>query len=272
MYPPEQKSYFESTIPLILIIILAVFLAGKFGFLNLSAVPVVGSLFPAASIKVAIVGKASPELKAMLTLEEARTRGIVLADWNMKQESIYPGTLNNIDVIILQAYQGEGIYCDRTARQAITERVKAGGKLIVIGDACTRVHEDPAAVGWEVGIGLLGDVMPVTVGGVTKDKQLIQTYPSEGKLKIVSVDHPLFNGITNFYFSGAMTDVVPKSNAGVLAYLDVGSSQVTAPAKFAIIESTGLLTGKTMYFSFDPGTASRNMLYNTILYLKGAKG
>ncbi len=271
MYPPEQKSYFESAIPLILIIILAVFIAGKFGFVDLHAIPVIGGLFPAPSIKVAVIGKASPGLREFLTTETYRVAGVNPV-FDLKQESLYPGTLNNFDIIILQAYQGDGVYCDRTARKVIADRVKAGGKLVIVGDACTRVHEDPAAVGWEVGIGLLGDVVPVIVGGVTKEKELIQPYYAEGKFKIVAVDHPLFSGIKQFYFSGTVTDVVPKGNAQVLAFLDVGGGQVTAPAKYAIIESTGLLAGKVMFFAFDPGTASRELFLNTLVYLKGTKG
>jgi len=273
MYPPEQKSYFESAIPLILIVILAIFIAGKFGFVDLHSIPVVGTLFPAPSIKVAVVGKASPGVRQFLTMEQARQAG-VNAVFDIKQEAVYPGTtLNNFDIIILQAYQGDGIYCDRIARKAIAERVKAGGKLIIIGDACTRVHEDPAAVGWDVGIGLLGDVVPVIAGGVTKEKELIQSYYTEGKLKFVEPDHPIFSGIKQEYFSGTITEgIVPKSNAQPLAFLDVGGGQVTAPAKFAIIESTGLIAGKVIYFAYDPGTASYNLFLNTIFYLKGAKG
>ena len=275
MYPPEQKSYFESAIPLVLIIILAVFIAGKFGFVDLHAIPVVGSLFPAPAIKVVVIGKASPQLKDILTTEEARQIGINLMDPSMKQETVYPGLLNNYDILILQAYQGEGVFCDRIARKVIADRVKGGAKLILIGDACTRVHEDASAVGWDVGIGLLGDVIPLIIGGVTREKELIQPYYAEGKFKIVS-DHPIFSGLKNYYFSGTVTDVIPKGNAQVLAFLDVGSSQVTSPAKYAILESTGLVAGKVVYFAFDPGTTGstggRNLFLNTIVYLKGTKG
>ena len=271
MYPQEQKSYFESAIPLVLIIILAIFIAGKFGFVDLHAIPVAGSLFPASSIKIAVVGHASPELRAYLSTEEYRQAGVNPV-FDLKQENLYPGTLNNYDIVILQAYQGDGVYCDRTARKVISDKIKAGGKLMVIGDACTRVHEDPAAVGWEVGVGLMGDVMPVQVGGVTKEKELIQPYYAEGKFKITAIDSPIFSGITQFYFSGPVLQAIPKSNAQVLAFLDVGGGQVTAPAQLAIVESTGMLAGKVIYFAFDPGTASRNLFLNSIIYMKGTKG
>ena len=53
-YGSPSASY-ESVIPLVLILILGIFIAGKFGILNLSSLPVIGSLFGAPYIKIAVI-------------------------------------------------------------------------------------------------------------------------------------------------------------------------------------------------------------------------
>ena len=267
-------SFQESAIPIILIAILAIFVAGKFGIIDMSGVPVLNSIFPAPKITVGVVGRASQDMKNLLASEDFRVAGVMYAG-DIDQKVVYPGTLNNFDVIVLQ---GDSV-CDRTARKAVADRVKAGGKLIVIQDACIRVSDDRAAYGWDVGIGSLGDVMPVVGGGVTKELEVLQTAPVDGKLKIIDGEHPVFNGVKNFGFHSTVTAItIPKPNSNILAYIDASSiGKVTAPSLFAIVESKGLFSGKTMYFAFDPATVAqqgtgRNMFLNTLLYLRGAKG
>lgn len=266
-YAPHQ-SYGESLIPLVLIVVLGLFIAGKFGFVDLHSMPVVGSLFPTSFIKVIAVGRASPQLKYMLKSGNMRDAGIQYAG-SYSPDMLQPGALDNFDIVILQGTTT----CDRTARRTIADRVKAGGKLIVIGDACTRVTDDPNALGWDVGIGLLGDVMPVRYGGILMHEKTGQSRVyADGKFKIVSMDHPMFNAITNFAFAGTLTNVFPNSNADILAYIESYQGKSTAPATYGIIESKGVFSGKTVYFAFDPGTTSREMMQNVLLYMKGAKG
>lgn len=270
----QNKSFGESAIPLILIAILALFIAGRFGFVDFSGVPGLNSIFPSPKITVGVVGRASQEMKFLLESEDFRQAGVYYAG-DLDQKVIYPGVLNNFDLIILQ---GDSV-CDRTARKTVADRIKAGGKLIVIQDACTRVSDDRAAYGWDIGIGLLGDVVPVIGGGVTKDLEVLQTAPLDGRFKVVAQNHPAFNGVKNFGFHSTITAItVPKPNSDILAYVDASSiGKTTAPALFAIVESKGLFSGKTIYFAFDPATTAaqgtgRNMFLNTLLYLRGAKG
>ena len=266
-YAPTQ-SYGESLIPLILIVVLGLFIAGKFGYIDLHSMPVVGSLFPAPYIKVVTVGRASHQFEYLIQSENMRVAGISYAG-SISPDALVPGSLNNFDIIVLQG----STTCDRVARQAITERVKGGGKLVVIGDACTRVTDDPNALGWDIGIGLLGDVMPVRYGGVLMHEKTGQTRVlADGKFKIISPDHQMFNGITNFAFSGTLTNVFPNSNANVLAYIESYLGKSTSPATYGIVESQCLFSGKTVYFAFDPGTTSREMMQNMLLYIKGASG
>ncbi len=224
-------------------------------------------------IKILAVGHASLPLKQMLQSEDFRIKGIQYAT-DLRQDFIVPGVLDGFDVIILQ---GSPV-CDRTAREVIADRVKEGGKLIVIGDACTRMNDDPNAIGWSIGNNSLGDVIPVTYRGKLHTENTNASgnvQASGGKYRIVAVNHPMFNGIYNFSFSGTVTEVLPNANAKVLAYIDNVGGRSLPPATFGIIESQGVLSGKTIYFSFDPGTTisggSRNIVLNTLLYLKGAK-
>jgi hypothetical protein len=265
-----QQPVMESAIPLILIAILAVFIAGRLNIINLSSVPGVGSLFPSPVIKVAVVGRASDELKNVMTTADFRENGISYIG-DISPNTLTPGVLNQFDVIVLQGTQ----VCDREARRVLSEKVKAGGKMILIGDACTKVSEDPAACGWGVGLGLLGDVVPVQTCGTTNEKEPIKTFFSSGKLKIVQFDHPIFGqdaSQKNFQFNGYLTDVTLKSSSKILAFVDEGGNRATNPARYAIVEGSGLVGGKVIYFGFDPGTTSRNMLLNTIIYLRGTRG
>ncbi len=258
----------ESLIPLILILILAVFIAGKFGLVNLNSLPVIGSLFPAPYIKVVVFGHASQAMDTLLKSEDYRIAGITYLG-SLPINVVYPNQLNNYDIIILQGQK----VCDRTARKAIADRVKGGAKLIVVGNACTEVSDDRNAIGWDVGIGSLGDVMPVKYGKVQLHEIVgPDSVFADGKFKIIAQDHPMFNSIINFGFYGSLTNIFPTNTGNVLAYVDTYLGKQTSPSTFAIVESQGLFGGKTIYFAFDPSTTSRNMFMNTLLYVKGAKG
>ncbi len=272
MYGPVtgKTQHLESSIPLILIIILAIFIAGNFGFINFSDVPLLNQVFGGKIIKVGVVGRISPELKNMLISEEARVLGIYYGTGEgLQPNQLFGGVLKPFDIIILQNQQ----VCDRAARKTITDWVKGGGKLIVIGDACTRVTDDPAALGWDVGIGLMGDIMPAKIGGVTPEREPITTGCSSGKFKFLVPDHPIQSGIKNFQFSGRTINVFPTANSNLIATIDCSDTgRVSAPATYAILESSGILTGKVVYYAYDPGITSRNMLINTIKYLKSQRG
>ena len=263
------QSNIESSIPLILIVILAVFVAAKFGFIDVSGIPILNQIIPAPTIKVAVVGRASAGLKAMLEAEDFRMSGVYYAG-DLKQEILYPGVLNNFDIVILE----NTATCDRVARRVIADKVKSGGKLIIVGDACTRVSDDPNALGWDVGIGTMGDIVPATIGGVTHEREPIRKIGVSGKFKIIDPFHPIFNGIKNYGFSGDVVKVYPKADANVLAFVDLSpSGKVTEPAMYAILESRAFIGGKVVFLAYNPTErTSRNMFLNTLIYLKGSKG
>ena len=269
-----QQSYAESVIPIILIIILALFIAAKLGYIDLSSMPLVGGLFPQSYIRIAVIGSPSPQLNDFLRSEQYRLAGVSYAV-PIRQEAVKPGVLKNFDLIIAQNSR----VCDRDARREITKAVESGKKLLLIGDACTAVTDDPTAAGWDVGIGLMGNIMPVQWGGnLFHERGQTIVNVQQGKFQIIDQEHPIFNGILNHgVFEDTYTNVYPKANSGVLAYVEEFGGRPTSAVTYAIIESKGMLaSGKVMYFSFDPATANPtgqyHLLLNTLLYLKGAKG
>jgi len=270
------EQHLESSIPLILIAILAVFVAAKFNFIDCSGIPGLSVVCPAANIRIAVIGNPTKDMENLLNSEDFRVAGVSYMG-NLHQDTVYSGVLNQFDILILQGEQ----VCDRTARKVIADKVKAGGKMIVIQDACTKVHDDTTVVGWDVGIGLLGDVMPVQIGGFTREYEPIKKTSITGTFKILPVDHPIFpTGQKNYEFSSYVVKVVPSSKveSNVLAFVETGDEESTTdPAFFAMLESKSLLSGKVIYFAYDPSTLvkqdkGRNLFLNTLLYLKGSKG
>ncbi len=230
-----------------------------------------GCLFPASPSKpvVAVVGKASPEMLSILKSDDFNASGFYFAG-SIDPKVVYKGILNNFDIVIVQ---GEPV-CDRNARQVMADAVKAGRKLILIKDACTRLSDDESAYGWDVGVNSLGDVVPVVIGGVSSELAPLTKQSVDGKVKMASPSHPIFNGLlNNFQFHSTLAFVTtPKPNAEILAYLD--SSSIGRPEGekyFAIVESKGTVAGKTIYFSFDPATAKSPadllLLLNSLEYL-----
>jgi hypothetical protein len=267
----EKRVYLESTIPLILIAILAIFIAGKFGLVDLHAIPVVGSLFPAPALKVVVIGSSGPDMKGLLSSEVFRLQGVTYGG-DLPQNAVLGGVLNSFDIVILYRTPT----CDRSARKAITDKVKGGGKLIVIGDACTRVSDDPLVLGWDIGIGLLSDVMPVRYGGVLAHEYVsgARQVLTTGKFRVIAPDHPMFGGVVTHPFAGAVTNIVPTANGNPIALIQELGGVSTAQTSYAIIESTGLMMGKVLYFAYDPSASgtSPNLFLNALLYLRGARG
>ncbi|NUN11271.1 hypothetical protein HUU53_01355 [Candidatus Micrarchaeota archaeon] len=261
------QPFMESAIPLILIVVLGLFIAARFGYLDLSSVPVVGNLLPGSRINVGVLGTPSEALLKELRSEDARIAGITYIA-ALPQEAVVKGSLKNFDIIIMQ---GE-IFCDRTAREAVRDAVQGGKKLLLIGNACTRVHDDRTVYGWDF---VLKDVVPVKLSNIQAHEIVgPESRSVNGRVRIISQDHPIFNGLQGLQFSGTVTSIFPTPNSDVLAYVDEYGNNPVGPAEFAIIESKGLLAGKTMYFAFDPGTmissgkGGRNMFISTLLYLK----
>jgi hypothetical protein len=177
--------------------------------------------------------------------------------------------LKNFNVVILSGVQ----YCDMPLRQALASWVVNGGRLIVVGDACSLVQGDSRAIGWSIGINGLGGVMPVSYGGWNgTDITYGNVQLGNANLQIQDFQSPVFGGgvvpgTKNFAFSGNVTLVKAGSKSNILAFVNSNGVQY-----YGIVESQGMFQlGKVIYFSFDP-VYSQILLYNTILYISGHSG
>ncbi len=267
----KGQTNYESIVPIVLIILLGIFVAGKFGLVDFSQVPILNAIFPAPPINIAVVGKISPALLSLLQTKTAKYHQVQVMVDRWDPDSVYPGALSNYDIIILQGDR----YCPRLARQAVADRVKAGADLIVIGDACTRENpNDPMFYGWDIGIGLLGDVMPVQIGGPTHEKKTLRSEVVHATLDVVDQFHPIFKGYQTSEFYTKVYDVDLKGTGKPLAMFNIKDPEKVNVAHFAVIEgNTNFGGSKVIYFAFDPGeTGSENLILNTIFYLKGRKG
>ncbi|MGC9113671.1 MAG: hypothetical protein ACP5IG_01085 [Candidatus Micrarchaeia archaeon] len=261
-----QKGGTEGAIPVILLIILAVFIGAKFGLIPVQGIPILENLVGGATTKVAVVGHLSPEMNEILSSEQIAVIKKVTTVPDISPDDVGRGfSLKNYDVVILQGRRD----CSFAAREKLADFVNGGGKLIVIGDACTTVREDPTVYGWKIGVHTLGDVMPVEIGKLSRNF-------AEGRLRVYNWDHPIFNGLTGAQqrgyvdFSGDIVKVTPTKGE-VLAAVDTGDS---TQVYYGIIESKGLGLGKVIYFAFDPAksTQSYSLVYNTLLYITSRKG
>ncbi len=269
-YAPQASGFHaESAIPLILIAILAVFLAAKFNIIDASQIPVLNQIVPSKDIRVGVFGQPSDELKALIGSSAFQGAGgiAVRPIYEQKLDDRAQFLTRQVDVIILA---GEP-YCEREFRKAVTDRVKSGASLIVIGDACTRVRDDNTVLGWGIGVGLLNTIMPVEIGGLTPRREPIRTYFATGQIRIINPDHPIFgSGQKDFAFAGDVVDVTPTSNSEVLAQVDTGPGQRNL---YAIVEGKSFPAGKVIYFAFDPAAAQApNLFKNVLLYLTSRRG
>jgi len=269
-YAGQPSSFHaESAIPLILIAILAIFLAAKFNILPVDNIPILNQIIPSKDIKIGVFGNPSDEMRALISSSEFQGAGgiAVRPVYEPKLDDRAKFLARQVDVIILT---GEP-YCDRTFRKAVTDRVKSGASLIVIGDACTRIAGDNTVIGWGIGVQLLSTVMPVEIGGLTPRREPIRTYFATGQIRIINPDHPIFGTAQkDFAFAGDVVDVTPTSSADVLAQVDTGPGQRNL---YAIVEGKTFSAGKVIYFAFDPAQARAvNLFKNTLLYLTSRQG
>ena len=178
-------------------------------------------------------------------------------------------SLKNFDVVILSGTP----YCSVDLRQALANWVVNGGKLIVIGDACTLVQGDSKAIGWGIGVNGLGTIMPVNYGGWNGSEiSYGNVQLQNAEFQVQDIKNPVFGGgaapgTKNFAFTGNVTLVTPTAKSNILSFISSNNNQY-----YGMVESQGMFQfGKVIYFSFDP-IYSQTLLYNTILYISGHSG
>jgi hypothetical protein len=210
-------------------------------------------------IKVVVLGETSPALEDLLKSEDYSISGIVYVG-SINPEAFTADMLKGFDVVILYGKRECGITLPRELvdfRKGLTEFVEKGGKLIVVKDACSKTYADQKILGYDELRDSQGTpLIPVAFGEVKN---------ITGRLKMVYLDHPIFNGVVGYNFEDEVAFARALPQGKTLAYIQ------TEPEKtviHAIIESEGLRAGKTLYFAFDPATGSRNLFLNALFYLK----
>ncbi|VVB71036.1 Uncharacterised protein [uncultured archaeon] len=274
-----KSGWKENALPIAIVLILAIIILGRAGYLPfLGNIPLIGSWFKVGTIKVVVIGQASDGLISKFNDFQFKRANIELQVFSRPEEinDLSSQALSQFDVVILDGTA----YCSRETRQALLNYMQINGKMIVIGDACTKLVGDPNVCGWSIGLVNLGDYVPVKVCGTTHVRTPVSTTEVNGQITVsgIAFDHPIFQSLKNFGFSGQVWTNVEINNDGpapdILAWVDQGTSPGTQ-SNVGIVESQGTLGWKTIYFAYDIGAdpvpTSSTLLLNTILYLKNVK-
>jgi len=259
----------EALIPIILIVIIAVFLGHKFGFWE---IPFLGG---ADQIQMLVIGQ--PSIDMLADLDNQRD----LVYYRVKDASDLDAApqdqLAQYDIVLLDQHMGQTFYdksVSRTLGEALENYVKTGGKLIVVMDSAiyrsggiygTSVASD--IVGWKA---TFGDIIPVECDLGPNDVPTCQTpIPTTAKIHRLDFDHKIMEGIEVAPANPAYGplslitfDVKPTGNQ--VAYIKHIATAKNFPA---IVENKTLVGGKVIYFNYDPAVTP-GIWQNTLEYLR----
>jgi hypothetical protein len=268
--------HLEGLVPIILIIIIALFLAVKFDVVNTST-PVLGIIVdiiePSDKVNILIISDSSNSVSVNIRetfnvnsdIITYRIRPASDLTMNPKQK------IDGYDIIMLEGLT----HIPYSLGQAIVDRVKGGGKLITVKGAGIRrgvvtptgevQGYAPDVLGWEE---TFDDLIPVNcenseneIPGCT-DNLIVS-----GKLYREEENHEIMKGFEeippepNSYKNFEVLNV--NYTANELAYIRGSQYQEPLPG---IVEKK-MIFGKSIYFNYDPGTTP-GLLISTIEYLK----
>lgn len=278
-YPePDLKSRIaynlEGLIPLILILIIAFFLAIKFNIVT-GSTPIIGpvaTMFGLADkpIKLLVIGKSSPETIDVLNknpdLVVYRIKSPHELERNPKEQ------IAQYDVVMLDQSQEADKAISRRLGDALNSWVKSGGNLITIMDSGIRrtglggqVAFD--VVGWQ---GTIGDVIPVSCDRVGEGQLACENkLVVRAKLTRQIEAHAIMTGIEvappqeGAFFLLETFDVTPTGTE--VAYI----SEARGIDSFPGIVEKKMVVGKSVYFNYNPGI-TQTILENTLKYMRKA--
>ena len=254
----SRASNLESMIPLIIVLIIAVYAGAKFGFFNLP-LPGVGN----EPVRMLIIGEPSPTLKAILDEDRDLVRYTIR---DARSLSVSPkDQLAQYKIVMLDQSNEADKSVPRVLGDAIQDWVKTGGKFIVVKDSGIYRAGASDVIGWKA---TFGDIMPVECN-YEKDFVATCTRPIHVTAKIFQQDfkHKIMEGIEvapadpDAVLFLETFNVTPIGNQ--VAYIQ----NVTTPAWYpAVVEKTWFGIGKVIYFNYDPG-ATKGVFENTLKYL-----
>jgi hypothetical protein len=258
----------EGFIPIVIIILIAFFLAVKFGVIS-SHTPLIGGIAGLIGSdgpkKMLLIGESSQELRDVIT---ANFDLVHLSPMSAENVDRNPREIiSNYDIILLDQSEQNDKLVSRRLGEAIQDYVTTGGKLIVVLDSGIYRPKTYDVIGWEA---TFGDVVPVLCSKVGQGKHTcLDRMYTRGQIFSSDFSHPIMKGIevspaleTNA-FNLDFLDV--PVNGKEIAYIkSVDSGRKMYPA---IVEKK-LMIGKSIYFNYNPGY-TRGIFENTLKYLVG---
>ncbi|MDO8625244.1 MAG: hypothetical protein Q7R47_04110 [Candidatus Diapherotrites archaeon] len=255
----SRASNIESLIPIIIVLIIAVYAGAKFGFFSLP-LPGLGD----EPVRLLVVGDPSPALKAILDEDRDLVRYTIRDAGSL---SVSPkDQLSQYKILLIDQSNSADKSVSRVFGDAVQDWVKTGGKLIVVKDSAIYRNGASDVIGWKA---TFGDIMPVECQ-YEKDYIAACARPIHVTAKIFQQDfkHKIMQGI----------EVAPADPDGVLFLetfnvVPIGNQiayiqNVTTPAWYpAVVEKTWFGIGKVIYFNYDPG-ATKGIFENTLKYLR----
>jgi hypothetical protein len=272
--PPEEgwKKRFEITIPILLLILVFLVIAWKVGWL--ASIPVIGDFFKAKVTNVLVVGE-DPSITMQL---DTIKRDMALNYEVLKATDLDsvrdPAYIAKYNLVILTEYAYNSSeatpYLPAIFRGYLNSYMQGSGKLIVIGLAGSR---DPASA--DTNAWAVMDYVPVACKtskpcDPSDVNVRVANVPVTDRLtlKVRDVNNPVLKEFgTSLAFPSSVSSlnyytIVNNKGGTELVTLEdtVGATTLAYPA---LVESSGTLGSKTIYFSFHP--ASHPALFRNVI-------
>ena len=273
------KKYLEGIIPLIILILIAIVIASRMGWI--SGIPFLGALFDDGPVQVAVLG----DLRAEDVNDPARVDAPYLASYFDADHRYEVTTWSDLEILefagedVLDEYDlvilaGERQFSPRVKGE-IGRHIQGGGKIMLIGDAAIQDAEYPEVIGWEVGD--LAGTFPIRIspnvarGDIEDPEKIISTEEQDISFQFITTDHDIVEraGVGYSVDLKEIEDVRPECTVGITSLpvtmgtgggdiISVirGISEETNQTKtiIGIAERKGALgRGHVMYFPYDPG-------------------
>ena len=255
----------EGLIPLILLIIIAAFLAHRFGFVQL---PFLGARPPMQAL---LIGEPSLDFLSMLDQDRelvyVRIRDAAALDIAPSEQ------LAQYDLLILDQSHSSNKAVSRQFGEAVENYVRTGGKFILIADSgiyrsggIFGTGRAVDVIGWQA---TFGDIVPVECDrGLGEVPTCAQAITVQGRIYRQDFDHPIMEGIE---VSPAHPAIPPynlitfrvKPTGNQIAFI---RHAVTTSFFPAIVEKR-LIIGKSIYFNYDPALTP-GIWQNTLEYMR----
>ncbi|HIH21704.1 MAG: hypothetical protein J4478_01970 [Candidatus Diapherotrites archaeon] len=273
---PGFKSRFsyhvEGLIPIILILIIAFFLAARFGVID-SSTPIIGplaSIVPGAEKPASMLIIGNPSRYTMEVL--SRNRELVYPITTRTAEAVSRNAvqqLSQYDIVLLDQSQQSNKEVSRALGEGLQKYVNSGGKLITVLDSGIREPNEFGVVGWKTSF---ANIIPVDcrLETITNEPGCLDDKSIRGRIYpgAFGFNHRIMRGIEQYPAEESrllLERVLNVTTTGrEIAYIEDARTKTQYPA---IVETALYSLGKSIYFNYDPGT-SPAIFEATLDYLK----